>query len=77
MLVGLDFVVQGRRYRAGAGEMRGEKIKLRRRLESLQRAAAGEARLLECCLDDEEAIRRKREDDRCKVLVVPSCCSTS
>ncbi len=56
--------------------MRGEQVKLRRRLESLQRAAAagnagaaGEARLLESWLDDEEAIRRKRQDDRCKVLV--------
>lgn len=55
---------------------RGEQVKLRRRLESLQReaaggnvGAAGEARLLESWLDDEEAIRHKRQDDRCKVLV--------
>ena len=56
--------------------MRGEHIKLNRRLESLQKAgaagdegAAGEARLLADWLDDEAAITRKREDDRCKILV--------
>lgn len=56
--------------------MRGEQIKLNRRLESLQKAGAagdegavGEARLLADWLDDEAAIIRKREDDRCKILV--------
>lgn len=54
----------------------GGNVRLRRRLESLQRAsqggnegAAGEARLLADWLDDEEATRRKRQDDRVKVLV--------
>ena len=56
--------------------MRGEQIKLNRRLESLQKAGAagdegavGEARLLADWLDNEAAITRKREDDRCKILV--------
>jgi len=57
--------------------MRGsENVRLRRRLESLQQAAdggnkgaAGEARLLAAWLDDEDASRRKRQDDRVKVLV--------
>lgn len=56
--------------------MPGEQIKLRRRLQSLQKAAAagnigaaGEANLLAAWLDDEERISKKRQDDRCKVLV--------
>lgn len=57
--------------------MRGsEQVKLKRRLESLQKleadgneGAAGEARLLAAWLDDEAITSRKREDDRCKVLV--------
>jgi len=56
--------------------MRGEQVKLRQRLESLQRAAvggneaaAGEARLLTAWLDDEAITSRKRQDDRCKLLV--------
>jgi hypothetical protein len=56
--------------------MQSEQIKLRRRLELLQKAAAagdlgaaGEARLLESWLNDDDATRRKRADDRCKVLV--------
>lgn len=56
--------------------MRGEQHKLKRRLESLQKAAAagnggaaGEARLLAAWLDDQEATVRKRQNDRCKVLV--------
>jgi len=56
--------------------MPSEQIKLRRRLESLQKAAtagntgaAGEAGLLAAWLDDEERISKKRQDDRCKVLV--------
>jgi hypothetical protein len=56
--------------------MRGEQIKLKRRLESLQKAASGgdsgaegEARLLAAWLSDDQAIARKRQDDRCKVIV--------
>ncbi|MNJ26931.1 hypothetical protein D3C77_214230 [compost metagenome] len=56
--------------------MRGDQIRLRKRLESLQRAAAGgnegaagEARLLAIWLEDEATTSRKRQDDRCKVLV--------
>lgn len=56
--------------------MRGDQVRLRKRLESLQRAAAGgnegaagEARLLAVWLDDEATTTRKRQDDRCKVLV--------
>lgn len=56
--------------------MRGEQVRLKRRLESLQKAAAagnegaeGEARLLTAWLDDDAAITRKRADDRCKLLV--------
>ena len=55
--------------------MQGEQVRLKRRLESLQKAAAsgnegaaGEARLLAAWLDDDEATRRKRADDRCKIL---------
>ena len=54
----------------------GQNVRLRRRLESLQRAAetgdrgaAGEARLLAAWLDDEDASAAKKADDRCKVLV--------
>lgn len=54
----------------------GENVRLRRRLESLQRAAeggnqgaAGEARLLATWLDDEEVTGRKRQDDRIKILI--------
>ena len=54
----------------------GEQVKLKRRLESLQKSgaagnegAAGEARLLAAWLDDEAITSRKRQDDRCKVLV--------
>lgn len=56
--------------------MQGEQIKLKRRLESLQKAAtagnagaAGEARLLAAWLHDEAATTQKRQDDRCKVIV--------
>ena len=54
----------------------GKNVRLRRRLQALQRAAeagdrgaAGEARLLAAWLDDEAASSAKRADDRCKVLV--------
>ena len=54
----------------------GEQIKLKRRLESLQKSgsagnkgAAGEARLLAAWLEDEATITQKRADDRCKVIV--------
>lgn len=54
----------------------GQNVRLRRRLESLQRAAEagnrqaeGEARLLTAWLDDEAASSAKRADDRCKVLI--------
>lgn len=50
--------------------------RMRRRLDSLQRAAAagdkgaaGEARLLTAWLDDQEIIGQKRQDDRVKVLI--------
>nr|WP_176704523.1 hypothetical protein [Pseudomonas sp.]QBM91798.1 mobilization protein MobC [Pseudomonas sp.] len=56
--------------------MRSEQVRLKRRLESLQKAgaagnegAAGEARLLAAWLDDEAAVTQKRADDRCKVIV--------
>lgn len=56
--------------------MGNDQVKLRKRLESLKRAAAagnegaaGEARLLSIWLEDEAATNRKRQDDRCKVLV--------
>lgn len=56
--------------------MSGEQVRLKRRLESLEKAAAegnegavGEARLLAAWLDGEAAINHKRADDRCKVLV--------
>ena len=54
----------------------GEQVKLKRRLESLQKSgaagnegAAGEARLLAAWLEDEATITQKRADDRCKVIV--------
>lgn len=54
----------------------GQNVRLRRRLEALQRAAAngdraaeGQARLLAAWLDDETAIKAKKQDDRCKVLI--------
>ncbi|WP_455233698.1 hypothetical protein [Geopseudomonas aromaticivorans] len=54
----------------------GEKVRLRQRLRALQKAAeagdrgaAGEARLLEAWLEDDDAISAKRADDRVKVLV--------
>lgn len=54
----------------------GEKVRLRQRLRALQKAAeagdlgaAGEARLLEAWLDDDDAISAKRADDRVKVLI--------
>lgn len=54
----------------------GQNVRLRRRLESLQRAAEagnrqaeGEARLLTAWLDDDDASSVKRADDRCKVLI--------
>lgn len=54
----------------------GQNVRLRRRLEALQRAAAdgdraaeGQARLLATWLDGEDAISAKRADDRCKVLI--------
>lgn len=53
----------------------GQNVRLRRRLEALQRAAAGgdraaegQARLLADWLDDEAATAAKRQDDRVKVL---------
>lgn len=53
----------------------GQNVRLRRRLEALQRAAAngdraaeGQARLLADWLDDEAATAAKRADDRVKVL---------
>lgn len=53
----------------------GQNVRLRRRLEALQRAAAngdraaeGQARLLAAWLDDEAATAAKRQDDRVKVL---------
>lgn len=53
----------------------GQNVRLRRRLEALQRAAAegdraaeGQARLLATWLDDEAATAAKRADDRVKVL---------
>lgn len=53
----------------------GQNVRLRRRLEALQRAAAGgdraaegQARLLAAWLDDEAATAAKRADDRVKVL---------
>lgn len=53
----------------------GQNVRLRRRLEALQRAAAngdraaeGQARLLADWLDDETATAAKRQDDRVKVL---------
>lgn len=53
----------------------GQNVRLRRRLEALQRAAAGgdraaegQARLLAAWLDDEAATTAKRQDDRVKVL---------
>ena len=56
--------------------MSGEQVRLKLRLESLEKAAAegnegavGEARLLAAWLDGEAAINHKRADDRCKVLV--------
>ncbi len=54
----------------------GEKVRLRQRLKALKKAAeagdrgaAGEARLLEAWLDDDDAISAKRADDRMKVLI--------
>ncbi len=53
----------------------GQNVRLRRRLEALQRAAAGgdraaegQARLLADWLDDQAATAGKRQDDRVKVL---------
>lgn len=53
----------------------GQNVRLRRRLEALQRAAeagdrgaAGEARLLAAWLDDEAASNAKRADDHAKII---------
>jgi hypothetical protein len=56
--------------------MRGGQVRLKRRLESLNKlaaegnaGAAGEARLLSSWLNNEDIIAKKKQDDRCKVIV--------